>query len=134
VIPAVRLEEAPPVVPDSMKQTPPRGLTPSDLRPPEDAAILPPPTPKTDTGEISIWEAFGLKRPSEQDQAVIDDLIRSVKLRTLEAKRMGGRLPKRPVHVRYMTIVLGLRLRLALQAVRVRLHSSEDDESEQGTK
>lgn len=124
-MPAVEIE-TPPSVPDSMKQTPPRGLAPSDLQDPH----LPPPTPKTDTGEISIWEAFGLKRPSEQDQAVIDDLMRSVKLRTLEAQRIGGRFSKRPARVRHLTIVLGLRLRLALQEVRVRLHSSGESESE----
>ncbi len=87
------------------------------------AAGLPPQTPKTDSGEISIWEVFGLQRPSDQDEAALQDLIQSVYEKEA-ALETGQQRQKRPAHVRRLPTVLGLRLRLALQAVRVRLHQS----------
>ncbi|MCB9435939.1 MAG: SRPBCC family protein [Anaerolineales bacterium] len=35
---------------------------------------LPPPTDKRDTGQISIWEVFGLDRPKDELTKIIDDL------------------------------------------------------------
>lgn len=35
---------------------------------------LPPPTGKRDTGQISIWEVFGLDRPKDELAKIIDDL------------------------------------------------------------
>lgn len=125
--------------PDYRRPTPPRGIpsvTPATRQaapPPVDvehmtdeqrrAAGLPAQTPKTDTGEISIWDVFGVPRPSQQDEAALQDLIKSVyeKEAALETSRQRQ---KRPANVRRLPVVLGLRLRLALQAVRVRLHQS----------
>lgn len=35
---------------------------------------MPPPTDKRDTGQISIWEVFGLERPKDELTKIIDDL------------------------------------------------------------
>ena len=119
--------EAPRLPVESTDPTPPRGISASDLKPPDELtdtgsrANLPPPTPKTDTGEISIWEAFGVRRPSEQNQAVLDDFLQTVHSRRIAARRVEGRIPKRPVRVRRLKIVIGLRSRLSLEAARVRL-------------
>jgi hypothetical protein len=93
-------------------------------------AHLPPPTPQADTGEVSIWEIFGVKRPSEQDMAVLNDLVKSVQSRKLLARRVEGRIPKRPVPVRRLSVTLGLRMRLALHGARVRLRQPSEQTSE----
>jgi len=110
----------PPPEPPAPK-TPPRAMPAVELNAPP--PNLPPPTPKTDTGEVSIWEVFGLRRPSEADQDALDDLIKTVEVR----KRKTGehslyRGFQRGVPVRRLPQALGLRVRLALAAVRVRLH------------
>jgi hypothetical protein len=42
---------------------------------------LPPPTSKRDTGEMSIWDVFGLERPSERTQAELEAMIASLQPR-----------------------------------------------------
>ncbi len=81
-----------------------------------------PQTPKHDTGELSIWEVFGLRRPSEQDSEVLDSLVQSVQARELSNRLVHGRIPKRPVRARGVAVQLGLRLRLALEGAAVRFH------------
>jgi uncharacterized membrane protein len=44
----------------------------------EPEAIKPPPTDKRDTGEISIWDVFGIERPSERAQAELEAVIASL--------------------------------------------------------
>jgi uncharacterized protein YndB with AHSA1/START domain len=87
------------------------------------APTLPPQTPTHDTGEISIWEVFGMRRPSEEDSEVLDSLVQSVQARELHSRLVHGRIPKRPAQVRRVTAAMGLRLRLALEGVAVRFHS-----------
>lgn len=83
---------------------------------------LPPPTPPHDTGEVSIWEIFGVQRPSERDTEVLDDLIRTVRkkqtaeLQVVRLPRTSRRLP-----VRQLGKALGLRLKFTLRGARVRL-------------
>lgn len=109
--------------------TPPRGIPSvraallADERPPE-RAHLPPPTPPTDTGELSIWEIFGIKRPSERDAEALNELISSVSSGSAEkrAQAPGQRLrwARRPLALRRAQMVVGLRGRLARQRLRVR--------------
>jgi len=109
--------------------TPAEGVRPvepareSTASPPESEARpgLPPQTPITDTGEISIWDVFGIRRPSEQDADALDDLIHSIQARHMAEQRLQGRFGRRSARVRFREGVLGLRLQLALQASRVRL-------------
>lgn len=82
---------------------------------------LPPPTPKYDTGEITIWEAFGIQRPSEVDSAALDELIETVQRRERAALWLESRYAKRPAHVRFTDTALGLRVRLALDRAPVRI-------------
>jgi uncharacterized membrane protein len=119
---------APEEVPASARPTPARGI-PSverqradqagEFRPP--GTVIPPPTPQADTGNTSIWEVFGVRRPSEEADDVLQDLLRSVHAKQAE-ERATRRAARRAVAVRQLHVVMGLRLRLALQAVRVRLH------------
>lgn len=44
----------------------------------ESEAVKPPPTDKRDTGEISIWDVFGIERPSERAQAELEAVIASL--------------------------------------------------------
>ncbi|MBN1202310.1 MAG: SRPBCC family protein [Anaerolineae bacterium] len=134
-------EEAPTPPPsDVKKKTPPRGIPRSELEPPGESQAadqesqrsgLPPQTPVTDTGEISIWEIFGERRPSERDTHALTDLIETVQARQIVDRLVDGRLPKRPVHVRQLGSAIGLRLNLAWGAVRVRLHRSMRSGDEQ---
>ena len=88
----------------------------------EHPAALPPQTPIHDTGEISIWEVFGVKRPSEQDNETLEDLIRSVRRKHSASKRrVGRRIPKRPALARRAETIVGLRAWLALRAAHIRL-------------
>ena len=116
-------QPAPEVVAESKRPTPPRGISRDDLKATElsPKPSLPPQTPVTDTGEISIWEVFGLKRPSEQDADVLNDLVQSVQAKKLAEQRRTGRFSKRPARVRYTGAIMGLRIRLALVAIRVRI-------------
>ncbi|NLX08875.1 MAG: SRPBCC family protein [Chloroflexi bacterium] len=130
-IPSVRPTAPPPSIeapkPLSQRPTPARGIPSvqprSRAEEPPRSPNLPPPTPQADTGEMSIWEAFGLRRPSEQDAEALDDLVRSVLEREDEPGepkvRAAGR---RKARVRVVSTVLGLRLWLALKGARVRLH------------
>ncbi len=107
--------------------TPPGGLRPAELAkeaaasPPEARPGLPPQTPITDTGEISIWEVFGLRRPSDQDADALEDLIQSLQARRMAEQRLKGRFVRGAARVRFREGALGLRLKLALSAARVRL-------------
>ncbi len=110
--------------PDYRRPTPPRGI-PAVRRPvgepsTERPAHLPPPTSPRDTGEMSIWEVFGVTPPSAQDADALEDLIASVSARKLAHRRRQARA-KCPPHVRYAGLRVGLRLRLMWRAVRVRV-------------
>lgn len=93
------LPELPPGMPESLKVTPPKGTpkvdlsrlryadeleedeeTPRHQRSATSTHIikpgLPPPTDQTDTGQISIWEAFSLKAPSLQDAEALDEIVK----------------------------------------------------------
>ncbi len=106
------------------RSTPPRGVTvpPSRDTTADERPTLPPPVPKTDTGELSIWEIFGIPRPSEQDQAVLQSLIETVTARQAGEKRREWlrRGFRRPPRVRLGHFAQGLRARLSLAHVRVR--------------
>ncbi len=111
------------------KPKPPRETgapgAPSEIAPAQPPATLPPQTPVHDTGEISIWEVFGVKRPSEQDNETLEDLIRSVRRKKSESKRrVGRRIPKRPMRARRIETVVGLRVWLALRAAHIRLNEA----------
>jgi hypothetical protein len=94
----------PPGMPEILKVTPPQGTpkvniarlrfadevnTELDLTPPPDRdsgetgqtqAIrpgLPPPTSSQDTGEISIWDAFGLPAPSKMDAQALAEVVKT---------------------------------------------------------
>jgi hypothetical protein len=59
-------------------QTAPREI---EVAKPNDEILLPstpPPTTKTDTGEVSIWDVFGMERPSERAQAELEQVIASL--------------------------------------------------------
>jgi uncharacterized protein YndB with AHSA1/START domain len=116
-IPSVRPTVPPPVPPA------PAVPSASDQAAAEAArAGLPAPTPRHDTGEVSIWEVFGVERPSERDTAVLDDLIRTVrKKQTAEMDVIRPERTLRQVPVRRIPGVLGLRLKLALRRAHVRL-------------
>jgi hypothetical protein len=125
---------APPAAPEPTHQrvTPARGI-PSVVPTPrapvaDDNADVkrPPQTPKTDSGEISIWEVFGVKRPSEQDNEVLQDLFRSVSpsRKKITRRRVVPRLHQRRRRTRPVETVVGLRVWLALRAARIRLHHS----------
>jgi hypothetical protein len=96
----------------------PRG-EPSDQ--PQSREGLPPQTPKTDTGEISIWEVFGVQRPSEQDTQSLEELVQTVREREkAEKRRQRGSGKPRRIRVRMRRYTEGLRRRLVWQVVRVR--------------
>lgn len=97
--------DLPPGMPESLKVTPPQGIPRVDLSkmryvdemdeddsdddtPPagnfngsQDTEIvrpgLPPPTDERDTGQISIWEAFGIKAPSQSDAEALDEIVKT---------------------------------------------------------
>ncbi len=98
-------------LPSERSATPPTGGRP---------AHLPPPTSPRDTGEVSIWEVFGVTPPSAQDEDALEDLIASVSARKLARRRRQART-KCPPNVRYAGLRVGLRLRLMWRAVRVRV-------------
>ena len=84
---------------------------------------LPPPTSKTDTGEVSIWEMFGVKRPSDLDSEALDNLVREVQAKETVSSQddfTATLLPRKLGRVRPARAGMGLRLRLALHAARVR--------------
>jgi hypothetical protein len=56
--------------------------TPADTSPPsESTGDLPPPTDKRDTGQISIWDVFGVQRPNDE----LTDIIEGLKTEESEA-------------------------------------------------
>jgi uncharacterized protein YndB with AHSA1/START domain len=123
-IPVVRPSVAvePPSDEIPTKPKPPRETdAPGDVESDRHAATLPPQTPIHDTGEISIWEVFGVKRPSEQDDENLEDLIRSVRRKQSDSRRrVGRRIPKRTMLARRADTVVGLRVWLALRAAQIR--------------
>jgi hypothetical protein len=52
--------------------------------------LLPPPTSKHDTGEISIWDVFGLDRPSERSQAELEAMIASLQPQSSPGGKYAG--------------------------------------------
>ncbi|NDJ75712.1 MAG: hypothetical protein GYB65_05595 [Chloroflexi bacterium] len=108
-------------IPEALKATPPGGAFSGvgDLTG-ENAPSIPPQTPQTDTGEISIWEVFGVQRPSEVDGAALEDLVQSVQAREARQRREAG-ASKRPARVRRISSEqAGLRLSQPLHRARVR--------------
>lgn len=93
---------------------------------------LPPPTPKYDTGEVTIWEAFGIQRPSEVDSAALDELIETVHRRERAALWLESRYAKRPARVRFADTALGLRMRLALDRAPVRIRRAQPEPGKHG--
>jgi uncharacterized protein YndB with AHSA1/START domain len=116
------------------KPKPPRDVgesmpAPSEIAPATpQRATLPPQTPDHDTGEISIWEAFGVKRPSEQDNETLEDLFRSVRKRQMARRPTAPRSLKQSGRVRRVDTATGLRVWLALRAARIRSNGGPDEE------
>jgi hypothetical protein len=56
------------------------------LKPSEEILLpsTPPPTTKTDTGEVSIWDVFGMERPSDRAQAELEKVIASLQPQEVE--------------------------------------------------
>ncbi|MCD4685530.1 MAG: SRPBCC family protein, partial [Anaerolineae bacterium] len=94
---------------------------------------LPPPTSKTDTGEVSIWEVFGTQRPSEHDEHALQDLIESVSAREAAAARRRTRWAGRAPHVRHMQRVVGLRLRLIRRQTPARWFETRQGDTDEDT-
>ena len=129
------LAPAQPTPPPEAPSPAPRGGREQADRP----ETLPPPTPKTDTGEMSIWEVFGLRRPSEQDEDALQGLIQSVETRkAVEQRRETLRRGlKRPPRVRLAESASGLRsrrggLRSRVRASAYRLDRPARDRIENG--
>lgn len=102
---------------------------PSEIAPAtQKRATLPPQTPVHDTGEISIWEAFGVKRPSEQDDETLEDLFRTVRKRQMAKRPTAPRSLKQSRRVRRVDTATGLRVWLALRAARIRSNGGPDEE------
>jgi len=103
--------------------TPPRGTPVPPLPPVRVTPSAPPPedrrpqTPKTDTGEMSIWDVFGVARPSQQDAAALQDLIDSLYSGGEAAQRRqlrggaGVRAPQAAVGLRAQQITASRRVR-----------------------
>ncbi|MCC7206959.1 MAG: SRPBCC family protein [Anaerolineae bacterium] len=86
-MPTQTMDITPPSVPDTLPEsvpTPRSILLPKHLQPPdkdnsaEAEPILPPPTHTGDTGEISIWDAFGVVPPSERAKTDLEAIIASL--------------------------------------------------------
>jgi hypothetical protein len=90
-MPTQTMDFAPPSVPDTLPEsvpTPRSILLPKHLQtltapktpstPDEPAPELPPPTTTGDTGEISIWDAFGVVPPSERAKNDLEAIIASL--------------------------------------------------------
>lgn len=120
--------------PAEVDKTPPAPTLPRDDRsitrvPDDDSAGIPPQTPITDTGEISIWDVFGVARPSDLDEQALSDLIESVEAKRQTDEMERARLRKhRSSRVRTRQTRLGLRLRLVWRRMRVRIHPSRADD------
>lgn len=133
-IPAVRpptaAEERPSFIPPRAAETltdrptPPRGVTaaPSHDTAADERPTLPPPLPRRDTSDLSIWEIFGIPRPSEQDEAALRGLIESVEIRQANEQRRQWlrRGFRRAPRVRVGVLRGGLRARLAWAQANVR--------------
>ncbi len=124
--PSYRSEAPQPAAPISAAR--PAVPPPAEVGPVERAPARPPQTPKSDTGEMSIWEVFGVPRPSEQDAEALNTLIRTTQTReragltSRDAQGSIRRVFRRPRRVRTLRRNrAGLRWRLALQKARIRL-------------
>jgi hypothetical protein len=87
-------EKLPPGMPEILKATPPQGTPKVDVSrlryadelnedadaydPPTLMRLpgLPPPTERRDTGEVSIWDAFGLRPPSAHDTEALNEIVK----------------------------------------------------------
>ncbi len=103
-VPTSLPSRAEPPVHESKPAEPPGPVEEPSL-PKEQEAPKPAPTDKLDTGEVSIWEVFGLERPSERVQAELEGLIASItprpkdghyKHRGTDAGNQGPRLKAEP--------------------------------------
>lgn len=144
----------PPGMPESLKITPPKGIDVSRLRyadelededdtPPKAAVTaqrdvtttqivrpgLPPPTGQ-DSGQVSIWEAFGLKPPSQQDAEALSEIVRQTKemkkviiddaLTSQDTFTFSPLYPSPVLRVRSVAHRTGLRSQQARSHVKVR--------------
>lgn len=109
--------------PSSSRVTPARGV-PSVVPGEGERRTLPPPLPKHDTGELSIWEVFGLRRPSEESAEFLEDFLKSVRPPAEGEPPSSGRRVRRSARVRLISAVVGLRMNLALHHARVRARKS----------
>ena len=55
---------------------------------------LPPPTGKRDTGEVSIWDRFGVQRPSERTKAELEAVMASITPSPIPAVEIPLAVPK----------------------------------------
>jgi len=90
-------------LPPEMRKTPPRGIpvpTPKQMFEAEGQTIdkdIPPPTHTGDTGEISIWQVFGMAAPSERTRTDLNVLIASLQPTPIKSaksalsRRAGGK-------------------------------------------
>jgi uncharacterized membrane protein len=143
----VRAEDLPPGMPESLKVTPPRGTPKVDISrlryadevadnpaieapvPREDTQRtqiirpgLPPPTDPGDTGQISIWEAFGIKPPSQADAEALEEIVKREtgdhQAVTIETPlREGDTFTFSPL---YHTMVLRVRRRAVRKGLRIK--------------
>lgn len=60
---------------------------------------LPPPTAKRDTGEISIWDAFGVNRPKDELTATIDELLKTPDEKDTSAEAVDHSDSKKTEHL-----------------------------------
>jgi uncharacterized membrane protein len=91
----------------------------------EPQAIKPPPTDKRDTGEISIWDVFGIERPSERAQAELEAVIASLQPESSPkgpgfAFRPSGSSRSLPARSKAKPKVRGIRKGAGRQKMRVR--------------
>jgi hypothetical protein len=134
-------------MPESLKVTPPRGIPKVDIsrlryadevsddsvaeaavpkENPQHTQIvrpgLPPPTNPDDTGQISIWEAFGIKPPSQADSEALEEIVKREtgehQAVTIEAPlHDGDTFTFSPL---YHLTVLRVRRRAARRGLRIR--------------
>lgn len=116
-----------------------RAAPPVTSSPPSDPASdadprRPPQTPAHDTGEISIWDVFGVERPSAENEAALTTLIDSVYAREQGRERAvlltQGYKPRLPVRVRRLHTVIGWRLKRMRQLAHVRLRPFRPPDAE----
>jgi hypothetical protein len=82
--------KTPPPQPQTLPE-PPTMTQPIPIPP----TTIPPPTTKTDTGEMSIWDVFGMEKPSEGNKRSVDEIVNNLR----ELNRIPDELPLTPSRV-----------------------------------